>query len=163
MILHSPFPHEVFPFIPWQDLLKISCFFFFSPFFSYSLILTAVSPPSFPSSESPLPLPPGTSTKHSVTSYNKIRHITSHQSWMRQPSILDFFFSLYEILQGVVLFSLPEHRHGTGTHSVFHTHFLSPCHRALRCSTAVLCRSQLLYCLRPHCTRLTGVLRFFLL
>lgn len=45
MILHSPFPHEAFPFIPWQDLLKISCFFFFFPLF----FLFSHSDCSFPS------------------------------------------------------------------------------------------------------------------
>ena len=29
---------------------------------------------------------PGTSTKYSITSYNKTRHIFSRQSWVRQPS-----------------------------------------------------------------------------
>jgi hypothetical protein len=54
------------------------------------------SPESLPHTSSPTPDPnafpqtraglPRISTKHGVTSYNKTRHILSHQGWTRQPS-----------------------------------------------------------------------------
>lgn len=52
-----------------------------------------LSPPSLLSPDSlPLPLPseksslPGTSTKHTLTSYSRTRHMFSHHGWTRKPN-----------------------------------------------------------------------------
>lgn len=85
----------------FKDPKELRCFLFFShilhpehsfPFLTFlpslkSVTLSSLLPQTFPYSISPQKRAglPGTSNKHDLTNYNKIRHIRSYQDWIRQP------------------------------------------------------------------------------